>query len=192
MRMDAPGSMELTSGVTTRLMTPSSSTVGVKPRLTPNGLNSTVMEEPLRPPSPPVPFCATGTGNSPPARNEAVSPESATRLGSARVLTTPLRSSASSTVVMFSSPMLKEPPTMPKVSSMVPRSTMGRPAASVSSVVPTGSEPVPPKTLPLLLMKALLMPISLATVRTISEKRTSSRTCCAAPTDIMLTTLPGA
>jgi hypothetical protein len=62
------------------LITLSPSTVGVKARLTPNCLNSTVIElAPLPPPLPPD--CATGTGNSPPARNEAFSPESATSVG---------------------------------------------------------------------------------------------------------------
>ena len=41
MTIDAVGSIELTSGATTMLITPSASTVGVKARLTPNGLNST-------------------------------------------------------------------------------------------------------------------------------------------------------
>src|SRR3546814_7366673 len=78
---EAEGSMELTSGSTTRLMMPSSSTVGVKPRLTPKGLNSMVMALPPLPPPPLPPLlpCDTGIGNSPPARKDAVSPESATR-----------------------------------------------------------------------------------------------------------------
>ena len=37
------GSIELTSGATSMLITPSASTVGVKARLTPKGLNSTVI-----------------------------------------------------------------------------------------------------------------------------------------------------
>ena len=43
--IDAVGSMELTSGASTRLITPSASTVGVKARLTPKGLNWTVIAE---------------------------------------------------------------------------------------------------------------------------------------------------
>ena len=43
MTIDAVGSIELTSGATTMLMTPSASTVGVKARLTPNGFHSTVI-----------------------------------------------------------------------------------------------------------------------------------------------------
>ena len=47
-------------------MRPSDSTTGVKPRPTPNGLNSMVISLSVRP---------IGTGNSPPARNLALSPE---------------------------------------------------------------------------------------------------------------------
>ncbi len=43
MTIDAVGSIELTSGATTMLITPSASTVGVKARLTPNGFHSTVI-----------------------------------------------------------------------------------------------------------------------------------------------------
>ncbi len=42
----------------------------------------------------PVESSPTGTGNSPPARNLADSPEMAVRLGSARVRTSPTRSKA--------------------------------------------------------------------------------------------------
>ena len=45
---------------------------------------------------PPPTFCTTGTGNSPPARKLAVSPDSAISVGCASVVTAPLRSSASS------------------------------------------------------------------------------------------------
>ncbi len=82
--METVGSMRLTSGATTRLMRSLPITVGVKARLTPNSLNSTVVT-----PS----SCSTGTGNSPPARNFAVSPDSAIRFGSASVLTKPFCSS---------------------------------------------------------------------------------------------------
>src|SRR3546814_6671520 len=73
MTTEADGSIELTSGATTRLMRPSSSTVGVKPRLTPKGLNSTVIERLSPPPPPPPPplSCDTGIGNSPPARKRS-------------------------------------------------------------------------------------------------------------------------
>ena len=54
MTIDAVGSIELTSGWTTMLMTPSASTVGVNARLTPNGFHSTVIAlVPRRPPPPP-------------------------------------------------------------------------------------------------------------------------------------------
>ena len=65
------------------LMVLSPSTVGVNARLMPNGLNSTV----IAPPSPLV--WLTGTGNSPPARNEAFSPDSAISVGWASVLARP-------------------------------------------------------------------------------------------------------
>ncbi len=41
--IDADGSIALTSGSTTRLITPSARTVGVNARLTPNGFHSTVI-----------------------------------------------------------------------------------------------------------------------------------------------------
>ena len=79
-------------------MRPALSTVGVKARLTPNCLNWISM---LLSSSWP-----TGTGNSPPARKLAVSPESAVRLGSARTLTRPSRSSASMMPLMLTSPLV--------------------------------------------------------------------------------------
>jgi len=67
-----------TSGRTRIEMRPFSSTVGEKARPTPYCLYSMVT----------VPSdCGIGTGNSPPARKVAVSPESATRVGSASVTT---------------------------------------------------------------------------------------------------------
>ena len=90
---DAVGSISLTSGSTIRLIVSSLSTVGVNARLTPNVLNSTVIAAwPLLPPPPPA--WATGIGNSPPARNEARSPESAIRVGWAKVRARPLDSIA--------------------------------------------------------------------------------------------------
>jgi len=80
-------------------MTPSASTVGVNARLTPNGLNSTVIAVV---PVPVFPPCETGIGNSPPARKLAVSPDSATRVGSASVVIAPFFSSASSVTLKFS------------------------------------------------------------------------------------------
>ena len=50
---------------------------------------------------PPVPFCATGIGNSPPARKLAVWPEIAVRLGCARIVTMPSSASASITLLIF-------------------------------------------------------------------------------------------
>ena len=53
MLTDALGSIELTSGATTMLITPSASTVGVKARLTPKGFHCTVIA--LLTPPPPAP-----------------------------------------------------------------------------------------------------------------------------------------
>ena len=78
------GSIWLTSLLTTRLIWSLPRTVGVKARLTPNCLNSMVIVL-----APIALSCATGIGNSPPARKLAVSPESAIRFGSARVRTRP-------------------------------------------------------------------------------------------------------
>ncbi len=65
---------------------PLDSTTGVKPRPTPKGLNSTLTL--------PVVSSPVGTGNSPPARNLADSPDTAVRLGSARTRTRPTLSKA--------------------------------------------------------------------------------------------------
>ena len=79
----APMSLSsLTSGRTRMLIRLSLRIVGVKARLTPNSLNSIAV-------SPSV--TSVGTGNSPPDRKLAVSPDRAVRLGSARMVT---RSSA--------------------------------------------------------------------------------------------------
>ena len=88
-------SRALTSGLTTMLMSPSSSTVGVNASEMPNSLNSTVI---AASPAAEAPLCATSIGNSPPARKLAVSPDRAMRFGSARVLATPLVSSASNRI----------------------------------------------------------------------------------------------
>ena len=101
MTIDAVGSIELTSGATTMLITPSASTVGVNARLTPNGFHSTVSAVDCRRRRRRRRPATTGTGNSPPARKLAVSPDSATSVGSASVVIAPLRSSASSVASMF-------------------------------------------------------------------------------------------
>src|SRR6266404_2292759 len=80
----------LTSGWTRMLMRLPASSVGVKERPTPKFLNSTVMTVP-----PPLLDWGTGTGNSPPARKLAVSPDKAVRLGSARTVTSPSVAKAS-------------------------------------------------------------------------------------------------
>src|SRR3954462_7332866 len=89
-----------TSVITLRLMRPSDSTTGVNTMLTPNFLKSicdwqtggdfVVSHD--RP---------AGIGNSPPATNEAVSPEIAVKLGSASVRTTPARSIARNVALTF-------------------------------------------------------------------------------------------
>ena len=75
----------LTSVSIFRLMRPSVMTTGVKARPTPNFLKLTVS----------LPSLSTsGTGNSPPARKFADSPDTAVRFGSASVRMSPSRSSA--------------------------------------------------------------------------------------------------
>src|SRR5207342_3711450 len=118
---EALGSIELTSGATSRLITPSASTVGVKARLTPNCLNCTEMA--LSPPL--LPLWATGIGNSPPARKLAVSPDSATNVGSASVVTTPFLSRAFNVASMFSPPIWKMRVRMPKLSTIPPSDRLG-------------------------------------------------------------------
>src|SRR3954466_5602580 len=89
-----------TSVITFRLMRPSAITTGVNTMLTPNFLKSicdwqtggdfVVSHD--RP---------AGIGNSPPATNEAVSPEIAVKFGSASVRTTPARSIARNVAFTF-------------------------------------------------------------------------------------------
>ncbi len=67
-------------------MRPPESTTGVKPSPTPNGLKSMVTR--------PLLSWPVGTGNWPPTRVWADSPEMAVRFGSARVRTRPARSKA--------------------------------------------------------------------------------------------------
>ena len=79
------GSTSLTSVWSLRCKTPSAITVGVKFRMMPNLFQLTVTA-----PRPVV----IGIGNSPPTRNFASCPESATSVGSASILARPLDSSA--------------------------------------------------------------------------------------------------
>ncbi len=67
-------------------MRPPDSTIGVKPSPTPNCLNSMVTR--------PLLSWPVGTGNSPPTRVWAGSPETEVRFGSARVRTRPACSKA--------------------------------------------------------------------------------------------------
>src|SRR5215510_2375271 len=84
----------LTDGARRRLIMPFSRTVGLKLNCTPNGWYWMVTAH-----APPIVAAAwhTGTGYSPPARNEAVSPESAIRSGSANRRTNPFVSKADRT-----------------------------------------------------------------------------------------------
>src|SRR5262249_393319 len=81
----------LTDGARRRLIMPFSRTVGLKLNCTPNGWYWMVTAH-----APPMVAAAwhTGTGYSPPARNEAVSPGSAIRSGSANRRTKPFVSKA--------------------------------------------------------------------------------------------------
>ncbi len=79
-------------------MRPSDITTGVKARPTPNSLKVTESLPSLS---------TTGTGYSPPARNFAVSPDTAVRFGSASVRISPSRSSARSTPAICVLPALK-------------------------------------------------------------------------------------
>src|SRR3954451_7653137 len=80
--------------------------------------------------TPPVlPGCAVGTGNSPPARKEAVSPESATKSGSARRRMRPFSSSA----VRVTSRL---PPLVARLASATPKGAATAPEI-VGSKVPT-------------------------------------------------------
>ena len=86
----------LTSGRTRRLSRSGDSTVGTTARLTPNCLNSTVIVgDPL------LLLAEIGTGNSPPARKLAVSPDCAVRFGSARIVMS--WSAASASTMPFTS-----------------------------------------------------------------------------------------
>src|ERR1700682_381348 len=100
--IDTPwaGSSWLTFGLMTRLIWPSLSTVGVKARPTPYFLYSIAVW-----PSEP----GTGIGYSPPARKLAVSPDSAVRLGCARLRTSPFCSSALSSTSIGNCPPTQRP-----------------------------------------------------------------------------------
>ena len=99
-------SIEDTAALITRLIVLPSTTVGVKLSSTPKGLYSMLIW-PL--------LLVSGIGYSPPARNLASWPDSAVRFGSARVRTTPLDSSASSSTPNSSEPAVKPRPKAPCV-----------------------------------------------------------------------------
>ncbi len=108
---------------------PSDNTTGVKPRPTPKGLNSMVtLPSRSRP---------TGTGNSPPARNCAGSPEMAVMLGSASVRTSPTRSSAFSVAEME---LCSTPSTRFRVPIVPARPPSAAPATPKAFEVPQDDE----------------------------------------------------
>ncbi len=132
--------------------------------------------------TPPVPVAADdaiGIGNSPPARKLAVSPDMVVRFGSARVLTSPLVSSALNSRV--------------RSPALVAIRLLRPPKATVLAAPARSSPVVIWKPLPLTgrAGDCELMCRSFAVVRDISTKRTDSITCCTPSTDSMLMTLPG-
>ena len=154
----------LTSGRTRIEMRPSASTLGVKARPTPYCLYSMVTE-----PS----ACEIGTGNSPPARKLAVSPESAVRFGSARIVTRP------SLAARSSAPMRSRPNSLPAAPSVVAPARPVKPLLT-AGVSPAAGEPkVPALPWPTPNWKPLvesrdsrLTPICLTTLRLTSAMRT--------------------
>ena len=114
-------SSSLTDGARRRLMMPPAKTVGTNVNSTPKGLYWVVMIG--TPPA--LPGCADGTGNSPPARKEAVSPESATKSGSARRRMRPFSSSADRVTSRL-------PPLVARLASATPKGARTR-----ESKVPT-------------------------------------------------------
>ena len=111
-------SSSLTDGARRRLMTPPAKTVGTNVNSTPKGFHWTVMTG-----APPIlPACATGTGNSPPARKDAVSPESAIKSGSARRRTRPFSSSADRVTSRL-------PPLVARLASATPKGAATRTTA---------------------------------------------------------------
>ena len=116
-------SSSLTDGARRRLMMPPAKTVGTNVNCTPKGLYSVVMTG-----TPPVPpGCTVGTGNSPPARKEAVSPESAIKSGSARRRTRPFVSSADRVTSRL-------PPLVARLASATPKGTAAAPEIAGSKV----------------------------------------------------------
>ena len=160
-------------------------------------------------PPPPLP-CATGIGNSPPARKLAVSPDSATSVGSASVVTAPLRSSAFKRRFDVEPDDAEHPRQDPE--AVDDRAKRQRRRIGIDGLGDDAGDRVGDRCrrrsvallklapLPNALMKPLsplpltkpLKPRSFSAPRLISEKRTSSITCCADPIDSRLMTLPGA
>src|SRR5262245_37104060 len=125
----------LTDGASRKLMMPLSRTVGVKANCTPNGWYWMVMAHPTATAAPDDDW-HVGTGYSPPARNEAVSPESATRSGSANCRINPLVSKALRITSMLAPLLVRFAIATPKGAapeSNVPTpANIGRPGALVT------------------------------------------------------------
>ena len=191
MMTDVVLSMALTSGLTTRLMRSLPITVGVKDRLTPNGLNSTVIVVP-----PASVSWATGTGNSPPARKLAVSPDRAMRLGSARVLSRPFFSSASRSRAKAKLPVDRAAAPARKPSGASPESVISDVLGFIVVETPAvefGPDRAPAATVvPESKSRDVLRPNSLRRLRFISTKRTARSTCWLPFTLRRLVTRPGA
>mmetsp|Transcript_23089 Transcript_23089/g.39333 ORF Transcript_23089/g.39333 Transcript_23089/m.39333 type:complete len:211 (+) Transcript_23089:1569-2201(+) len=177
------GSMDDTAASSSRLIRSWSTTRGIKFSSIPKGLNSTVM----------VPLSwLIGTGYSPPARNFASCPLSATRLGSASVRTTPLVSRASSSRPTWVEPALKPKRRAPAFSLLAgtapPNELVMAPDVTFVPLPPF-TPTSPPKSVPFSASEELS---DLETVRCISAKRTLSSTCWMPPTLIRLDTRPSA
>ncbi len=168
-------------------MRPGESTTGVNARFTPNGLNVTLIW-PLSP--------ATGTGNSPPARKFAVSPETAVKVGSARVLSMLVSSSACSVACTVSPPLVVYfEPTSPGVLAELKGKVSGLPPAPFATVPRALVKFVPMPNGPLLAMPSIntpfmLMPSCLMTERCTSTTETL-RATCSSPVMLRRLMMPG-
>ena len=124
-------SSSLTDGARRRLMMPLAKTVGTNVNCTPKGLYSVGDDRHAAGAS----RLHDGTGNSPPARKEAVSPESATKSGSARRRMRPFVSSA----VRVTSRL---PPLVARLASATPKGAAHR-ESKVAAVLNIGRPGAP-------------------------------------------------
>ena len=150
-----------------RLIRPLSRTTGVKFRRMPNSRNSKMV----------WPFSSRpdGNGNSPPDRNEAVSPEIAVSVGSARVFT---REFSSRIEKVVGPKVLKPKPSAPVANALM---VVGlAPNNDILGRVPR-----------VLVVRVVSAVRFLRRSRSISATRTFRITCWPPITDIMLTTFAG-